>query len=235
MTASAGGTDGGALDTDRAFSIWRRTALAASRLTSAVELYGADGALNSRFALNIPGRRRHRVRREPARGVNGRSLARAVLFGAEERRMLHAERGLCVAGPDGTHAPAGAVVVHMVQVDYESLPFLSSRSPYVELFAGPDASPVPGAPGHDRRAGRLRLGVAANLRLQPDRVGDRRPRVSADLRAVARALLDPVAKEDSHPLPTSLSPTTGPVSTHSGTPSTPGSTTCCTCRSSPSS
>ena len=54
MTASAGGTAGGALDTDRAFSIWRRTALATSRLTSAVELYGADRILNSRFALNIP-------------------------------------------------------------------------------------------------------------------------------------------------------------------------------------
>ena len=148
MTASGGGTDGGALDTDRAFSIWRRTALAASRLTSAVELYGADGALNSRFALNIP---------EDAVTASGGTgtgcewevFGEAVLFGAEERRMLHAERGLCVAGPDGTQAPAGAVVVHVVQVDYESLPFLSSRSPYVELFAGPDASPVPGAPGHD--------------------------------------------------------------------------------------
>ena len=148
MTASAGGTAGGALDTDRAFSIWRRTALAASRLTSAVELYGADGALNSRFALNIP---------EDAVTASGGTgtgcewevFGEAVLFGAEERRMLHAERGLCVAGSDGTRAPAGAVVVHMAQVDYESLPFLSSRSPYVELFAGPDASPVPGAPGHD--------------------------------------------------------------------------------------
>ena len=148
MTASVGGTAAGALDTARAFSIWRRTALAASRLTSAVELYGADGALNSRFALNIP------EDAVTASGWTGTGcewelFGEAVLLGAEERRMLHAERGLCVAGPDGTRAPAGAVVVHVAQLDYESLPFISSRSPYVELFADPDASPVPGAPGHD--------------------------------------------------------------------------------------
>ena len=148
LTASAGGTDGGALDTDRAFSIWRRTALGAARLTSAVELYGADGALNSRFALNIP------EDAVTASGWTGTGcewevFGEAVLFGAEERRMLHAERGLCVAGPDGTRAPVGAVVVHVAQVDFESLPFISSRSPYVDLFEGGDASPLPGAPGHD--------------------------------------------------------------------------------------
>ena len=148
MTASVGGAGGGALDTDRAFSIWRRTALAASRLTSAVELYGADGALNSRFALNIP------EDAVTASGWTGTGcewevFGEAVPFGAEARRMLHAERGLCVAGLDGTRTPAGAVVVHVAQVDYESLSFISSRSPYVELFEGPEASPVPGAPGHD--------------------------------------------------------------------------------------
>ena len=145
LTASVGGTAGSAIDTDRAFSIWRRTALAASRLTSAVALYGADGALNSRFALNIP----EGAVTWTGTGCEWEVFGEAVLFGAEERRMLHAERGLCVGGPDGTRAPAGAVVVHVAQVDYESLPFISSRSPYVELFAGPDVAPVPGAPGHD--------------------------------------------------------------------------------------
>ncbi len=148
MTASVGGSEGGAIDIDRAFSIWRRTALAASRLTSAVELYGADGVLNSRFALNIP-EDAVTASAWTGTGCEWEVFGEAVLFGAEERRMLHAERGLCVAGLDGTRAPAGAVVVHVVQVDYESLPFISSRSPYVELFAGPDASPVRGAPGHD--------------------------------------------------------------------------------------
>ena len=148
MTAPEDGTAGDALDTDRAFSIWRRTALATSRLTSAVELYGAGGVLNSRFALNIP---------EDAvtasdwagTGCEWEVFGEPVLFGAQERRMLHAERGICTTGPDGTRAPTGAVVVHMAQVDYESLPFLSSQSPYVELFASPDSSPAQGAPGHD--------------------------------------------------------------------------------------
>ena len=148
MTASAGGQAGGALDTDRAFSIWRRTALATSRLTSAIEIYGTGGVLNSRFALNIP---------EDAvtasdwtgTGCEWEVFGEPVLFGAQERRMLHAERGICMTGPDGTRAPAGAVVVHMAQVDYESLPFLSSQSPYVELFGSPDSSPAPGTPGHD--------------------------------------------------------------------------------------
>ena len=43
--------------TDRtflAFVVWSRTPLAVYRLTSAVELYRADGRLVSRFALNLP-------------------------------------------------------------------------------------------------------------------------------------------------------------------------------------
>ena len=48
-----GGAEGAAA-ADRAFVIWSRTDLASYRLTSAVELYGADGALVSRFALHLP-------------------------------------------------------------------------------------------------------------------------------------------------------------------------------------
>src|SRR5262245_66173224 len=40
--------------TDSALAVWRRTSLASSRLTSAIELYDADGTLVSRFALNLP-------------------------------------------------------------------------------------------------------------------------------------------------------------------------------------
>ena len=148
MTAPAGSITGGALDTDRAFSIWQRTALAASRLTSAVELYGADRALSSRFALNIP---EDTVTGSgwTGTGCEWEVFGEPILFGTEERLMLHAERGLrCVDGPNGTRTPAGAVVVHVAQT-YESLPFISSRSPYIDLFEGADPSPLPGAPGHD--------------------------------------------------------------------------------------
>ncbi len=126
---------------DAAFRIWSRTALAASRLTSAVELFGADGELRSRFALNIPDSGTTPRWTDP--GCEWEVFGEVVPFGAEERRMLHAERGFCE--PDGgTQIPAGAVVVHVTQVDYESLPFIASRSPYVEPLDTARGSPVPG-------------------------------------------------------------------------------------------
>lgn len=131
---------------DAAFRIWSRTALAASRLTSAVELFGADGELRSRFALNIPDS--VTASRWTGGGCEWEVFGEVAPFGADERRMLHAERGFCE--PDGgTQIPAGAVVVHVTQVDYESLPFIASRSPYVEPRETARGSPVPGAPGHE--------------------------------------------------------------------------------------
>ena len=133
-------------DIDAAFRIWSRTALAASRLSSAVELFGADGELRSRFALNIPDSVTALRWTDP--GCEWEVFGEVAPFGAEERRMLHAERGFCE--PDGgTHIPAGAVVVHVTQVDYESLPFIASRSPYGEPSEPARGSPAPGAPGHE--------------------------------------------------------------------------------------
>ncbi len=148
MTAAPDDDGTGALDTDRAFGAWRQTALAASRLTSAIELYDREGKLNSRFALNIP---EYAVRASRWTGTDceWEVFGEAAPFGSEERRMLHAERGLCETGPDGAPSPAGAVVVHVAQVDYESLPFISSRSPYVELFETGATPPLPAAPGHE--------------------------------------------------------------------------------------
>ena len=148
LTASGAGDAADALDTDRAFGIWRQTALAASRLTSAVELYGPGRNLTSRFALNVP-EYAVTASRWTGTGCEWEVFGEAAPFGSEERRMLHAERGLCEPGPDGVLSPAGAVVVHVAQVDYESLPFISSRSPYVELFEAGPAPPPPGAPGHE--------------------------------------------------------------------------------------
>lgn len=44
----------GGSSTDVAFLVWSQTGLSRSRLTSAIELYGPDGRLASRFALNVP-------------------------------------------------------------------------------------------------------------------------------------------------------------------------------------
>ena len=131
---------------DAAFSIWSRTALAASRLTSSVEIFGANGELQSRFALNIPDS--VTASRWTGAGCAWEIFGEVAPFGSEERRMLHAERGFCDSdGAAGT--PAGGVVVHVTQVDYESLPFIASRSPYVEPLETGRSSPAPGAPGHE--------------------------------------------------------------------------------------
>ena len=142
------GADDGVLDTDRAFAIWRRTALAESRVSSAVELYDSDGLLNSRFALNLPD---YAVGAVPWTGSGcdwAEPFGHVSPFGSEERRLLHTERGLCAAGSGDAGVPEGAVVVHVAQVDYESLPFVGSQSPYAELFQGGPAAPLPGEPGH---------------------------------------------------------------------------------------
>ncbi|MFB3853602.1 MAG: ATP-binding protein [Vicinamibacterales bacterium] len=154
---------------DAAFRVWAQTDLAAYRLASAVELYDAEGAMVSRFAFNLP---EYASRQQTWRssGCTWDSFGEAWSFGAEERRLLHADRGICVpaspasasavpgtAGVGGTagqrqaaspaQAPgqrpapeqrmAGSIVIHVLP-DYEALPFIASRSPYVHLFGQPD-------------------------------------------------------------------------------------------------
>lgn len=125
----------GMLDTETAFSVWQQTSLARSRLTSAIELYGRAGGLVSRFALNFPeyGSPNQHWQNDSCRW--GEVFGEAAPFGAEERRMLHAERAIC--GSDGR--PQGAIVVH-VMLDYGALPFLSTQSPYFEFFRAPQAT-----------------------------------------------------------------------------------------------
>jgi signal transduction histidine kinase len=143
VSASGPVADAGPAPTDSAFLLWRQTDLAEFRLTSAIELYNAEGALVSRFALNLP------EYAPTSQAWRGRAcewdvFGEAAPFGSEERRMLHAERAVC--GPDG--AAVGAVVVH-VMLDYNTLPFISSQSPYFEFFR-PTPPPVEeGAPGRD--------------------------------------------------------------------------------------
>ena len=130
VTAASPGLPG----TDRAFDIWRQTELAQLRLTSAVELYDAEGSLISRFALNFP-----EYADVPQRWVSTvcdwEIFGEAAPFGSEERRILHGERAICTPSPYGGAAPVahGSVVVHLA-LDYQALPFISPRNPYVELL-----------------------------------------------------------------------------------------------------
>lgn len=115
--------------TQAAFTVWSRTRLARNRVTSAIELYDATGALVSRFALNVP--------EYGAPGLGERVTScdwiqsgEAGRLGAEERRMLRGERALC--DPSGG-PPRGAIVVHLMP-DYRALPFVSSDDPYFDVL-----------------------------------------------------------------------------------------------------
>jgi len=140
---SAGCPPAGAPRTEGAFLVWKRTALAEARLTSSIELYNREDCLISRFALNFP---EYSGTAQPPQAVSGCRwdiFGEAAPFGSEERKMLHAERKICIKAPDGALQPVGALVVH-VAVDYRTLPFITSQSPYIELFRA-ETSDVPPA------------------------------------------------------------------------------------------
>jgi signal transduction histidine kinase len=67
-------------------------------------------------------------------------------FGAEERRMLHAERGICATAPDGSVLQYGTIILHVV-LEYEALPFITSMNPYFEVFRTGEEAPQEGTPG----------------------------------------------------------------------------------------
>ena len=154
--AAAGGrsavdrTAAGRPDPDRAFRLWRQTELARQRLTSAVELYGADGALLSRFALNIPDYA------APAPGFLGTTCSWDVFgevlpFGSRERKHLHAERVICGSSEGGAGAgadPLGSIVVH-VALDYEPRPLIASRGTYAALLGADAGAATRSGPGRD--------------------------------------------------------------------------------------
>lgn len=120
--------------TQAAFTVWSRTRLARNRVTSAIELYDANGTLVSRFALNVP------EYGAPGDGERVTSCdwtqsGEAGRLGAEERRMLRGERALC--DPNGGR-PHGSIVVHLMP-DYRALPFISSDDPYFDVLRPGDA------------------------------------------------------------------------------------------------
>ncbi len=130
--------------TDRAFLIWRQTPLAELRLTSAVELYGSDRSLVSRFALNVP-EYTATTQSWQGSGCTWDVFGVAAPLGAQERQLLHAERGLCEPhseldlGSGQASNLLGAIVVEAM-LDYEAMPFISSETPYFELLRGASQS-----------------------------------------------------------------------------------------------
>ena len=134
------GSDDTTPTTDRAFLVWSRTDLAAYRLTSAVELYRADGRLVSRFAL-LPEYATASYRAATCSWEQ--PIDEGSTLGSSERHVLRTGRGICERG-----RLVGSVLVR-VMLDYQTLPFISSQSPYLESLRSNRAAPPEGISGRD--------------------------------------------------------------------------------------
>ncbi len=127
---------GAAVPSLPAYGVWRRTVLSRRRATSSIELYGPDRQLASRFALNIPEYRTvNQARVWLGSSCDWEVFGETAQFGAEERNMLHAERGVC----DETGEFRGAIEIDVV-VDYRALPFVSTANPYYDILRPADST-----------------------------------------------------------------------------------------------
>ena len=131
---------------EAAFQIWESTPLADYPVTSSVELFDAQGKLVSRYAFNLPD---EQLAVQP---TSEESTCQWEIFGethpffAENRSILHAGRRLCGAKPDQV---SGSIVLRALLADYENLPFIQSRSPYVDLVRPEDSLRNEGVAGRD--------------------------------------------------------------------------------------
>jgi len=127
-----------------AFLVWQQTVLARERLTSAVELYDRTGKLVSRFPLNLPEYNASTL--QSSVGCDWDVFGEVSPFGAEERRMLHAERRICTTDENGQPAIQGAIILHVL-FEYQTLPFMTSQNPYFEGVRASDGSAKEGTAG----------------------------------------------------------------------------------------
>ena len=135
----------GAPPVDSAFLVWSQTELARLRITSSIELYNPTGALVSRFSLKLPD---ITGAQSAAEGSCSWDIFEEVSpFFAEERRLLHAGRAICVTAPGGRQRRVGQVVVHLM-LDYGNLSFVSAQSPYVAMLRSgrTESGPPPHTP-----------------------------------------------------------------------------------------
>jgi signal transduction histidine kinase len=125
--------------TDAAYQLWSQTDLATARVTSAVELYRADGRLVSRFFLNLP---EYAITNFRAASCRWDVIDESSPIGSSERHVLRASRGICQNGRQ-----LGTIAVR-VMLDYRVLPFISAQRPYLESLLQQD-QPAEGAAGRD--------------------------------------------------------------------------------------
>ena len=141
------GPSGSEALTDRAFQVWRITGLAMYPVTSSVELFGPDGRLVSRFAFSLPDDLNALPTSEET-DCTWEVFEEVSPFFAVERRVLSAGRAVCVNDPGGASHIVGSVRVHAM-LDYANLPFIASKSPYVELLRPVEPQRSEGISGGD--------------------------------------------------------------------------------------
>ena len=130
--------------TESAFEVWQATALANYPVTSSVELFDAQGRLVSRYAFNLPEELAALPTSEES-NCDWVIVDEVNPFFARKRIILHAGRRIC----DARGKTLGSIVVRAMRDDYENLPFIPSRSPYVELVRPPDSLRREGVAGRD--------------------------------------------------------------------------------------
>jgi signal transduction histidine kinase len=133
-------------DPKNAFFVWSQTVLARARLTSAVELYNRSDPRPSRFALNLPEYTGSTRQPQAIPSCQWDVFGEPLPIGSQKRLVLHAERGICVGNEPWRSV--GTIVLHLAVDDYRTLPFITSQSPYFELFRPSEASRG-AAPGND--------------------------------------------------------------------------------------
>jgi signal transduction histidine kinase len=99
-----------------------------------VEVFDAAGELVSRFAFNLPDEELSATSKSEESSCQWVPVSETNPFFADNRRILHAGRRLCAA----SGATLGSIVVRAMEADYENLPFIPSRSPYVDLVRPDD-------------------------------------------------------------------------------------------------
>ena len=171
---------------DRAFQVWQATALARYPVTSSVELYGADGALLSRFAFNLP-EDLSQVSRSDEAACAWTVAEEVAPFFADERRVFHAGRALCESGGTPVRLDRRARDARLRE------PAVHRRAHAVRgAAAAQRRRPGPRRTRRRRRIRRLRVEPDAVLFLPRDRLAARRCRLRAR-RAVARSGLGAAA------------------------------------------
>ena len=139
FVAASGRPTASAPATDRAFFVWSITDLATYRLTSAIELYGANGLLVDRFS-SLP---EYAASRYFPASCDWEAFDEVSSFGSAVLHVTRASRGICERG-----RPVGAIVVRAM-LDYRTLPFISSQSPYLESLRPKREARAEGVFGRD--------------------------------------------------------------------------------------